>query len=157
MMLANGLSGREICRQFGLSGSSLGRHRHNCLGLPTGSAVKQQAAQAQFALASLPSIDEVGGAYSNIGTRIDAISARAEREGSLAVALMGLKELRSTTDSMARLAGHIGTGTQLNVQTNVSVDVGAIVQGLAAAIMAAPAPEKAVERLSALVDAEDPR
>ena len=72
-------------------------------------AVKRTG-KAFMALACLPSADEVGAAYSSIGVRIDAIAAKAEREGSLAVALMGLKELRQTVTAQAQLAGHVGSG-----------------------------------------------
>ena len=69
----------------------------------------RRTGRAFAALASLPSADEVGAAYSSIGARIDAIAAKAESDGSLAVALMGLKELRATVTAQAQLAGHVGT------------------------------------------------
>jgi hypothetical protein len=86
------------------------------------------------ALASLPSADEVGAAYSSIAARIDAIAARAEKEGSLAVALMGLKELRSTVTAPAHLAGHVGSGATVQVNTQANVHINAAVRELIAAI-----------------------
>ena len=38
--------------------------------------------------------------------RIDVIATKAEHQGSLAIALMGLKELRATVTAQAALAGH---------------------------------------------------
>ena len=64
-------------------------------------------------------------AYASITSRIDAIAAKAEQEGSLAIALMGLKELRSTVTAQAQLAGHVGSGAQVQVNTQVNVDLGA--------------------------------
>ena len=63
-----------------------------------------------------------------------SVAAKAEQEGSLAVALMGLKELRSTVTAQAQLAGHIGAGAQVQVNTQVNVDLGAAVRELIAAI-----------------------
>ena len=105
------------------------RHRQH-LGAPNSATVAATKGAAFAALAALPSREEAGTALSRIGTRIDAIAERAESAGSLAVALMGLKELRSTVEAQARLAGHIGGGATIAVQTNVSFDLGAAVKEL---------------------------
>jgi hypothetical protein len=90
-----GLSDVAIAKRYGLSQSATQRHRQH-IGAPNSTVISERKSTAFLALASLPSLEEVGAAYSSIGTRIDTIAAKAETEGSLAVALMGLKELRST-------------------------------------------------------------
>jgi hypothetical protein len=91
-------------------------------------------------LAALPTREEAGSALSSIGARIDAIAARAEAEGSLAVALMGLKELRSTVLGQAQLAGHVGSGAQVQVNTQVNIDLGSAVKEIVAALRSPPDP-----------------
>ena len=68
----------------------------------------------------------------------DAIAAKAEQEGSLAIALMGLKELRSTVTAQAHLAGHVGSSVSVQVNTEVNVDMNAAVREILAAIQPAP-------------------
>ena len=55
---------------------------------------------------------------------------------------MGLKELRSTVEAQARLAGHIGGGATIAVQTNVNVDLGAAARELISALR--PHPDAAI-------------
>jgi hypothetical protein len=107
--MANGVTDVAIAERYGLARSSVQRHRQH-VGARSSIAATERKGAAFTALASLPSADEVGAAYSSIAARIDAITARAEKEGSLAVALVGLKELRSTVTAQAHLAGHIGGG-----------------------------------------------
>jgi hypothetical protein len=136
--IVNGITDKEISRRYSVSKSSVQRHRQH-LGSPNSAAVAERKSAAFTALAALPSADEVGQAYSSIATRIDAIAAKAEEEGSLAVALMGLKELRSTVTAQAHLAGHVGSGQPVQVNTQVNVDIGAAVKELIAAIQSKPA------------------
>ena len=135
--IANGVTDKEISRRYSLSKSSVQRHRQH-LGAPNSATVVATKGAAFAALAALPTREEAGSALSGIGARIDAIAEKAESAGSLAVALMGLKELRSTVEAQARLAGHIGGGATIAVQTNVSFDLGAAVKELIAAIGAEP-------------------
>jgi hypothetical protein len=122
--------------------------------------------KAFMALACLPSADELNQAYASITSRIDAIAAKAESEGSLAVALMGLKELRPTVTAQAQFAGHVGSASTVQV----NVDLGAAVREIIAALRLPPdaaiPPELAVHlrdadgtaealaRLEAVVDGE---
>ncbi|HZZ26151.1 MAG TPA: hypothetical protein VFE60_27960 [Roseiarcus sp.] len=103
-------------------------------------AAAERKSAAFQALASLPSAAEVNQAYASITSRIDAIAGKAEAEGSLAVALMGLRELRVTVESQARLAGHIGSGAQVQVNTQVNIDTAAVVRELIAALKPPPDP-----------------
>ena len=167
--MANGVSDVAIAKRYGLARSSVQRHRTH-VGAPNSTAASERKSAAFQALASLPSAAEVGTAYSTIGARIDAIAAKAEQQDSLAIALMGLKELRATVTAQAQLAGHIGSGAQVQVNTQVNLDLGAAVRELIAAIRprpdtsippelavhlegAPPAPE-ALKRLEALIDAD---
>src|SRR6516165_11550157 len=100
--MANGVTDVTIAERYGLARSSVQRHRQH-MGTPNSITATERKGAAFQALASLPSANEVGAAYSSIAARIDAIAARAENEGSLAVALMGLKELRSTVTAHAHL------------------------------------------------------
>ena len=124
--MANGVSDVAIAKKYGLARSSVQRHHMHLVGNRMAAAGRRRSA-AFMALACLPSADEVGAAYSSIGARIDAIAAKAEREGSLAVALVGLRELRQTVTAQAQLAGHVGSGSAVQVNTQVNVDLGAAV------------------------------
>ncbi len=151
--LANGVNAVQIAKRYGLARSSVQRHRqHVGTGRPPEPSppraslnsvdAARRTGRAFQALASLPSLDEVGAAYSSIGARIDAIAEKAERDGSLAVALMGLKELRATVTAQAQLAGHIGSGAQVQVNTQVNVDLSSAVKEIIAALR--PPPDKAI-------------
>jgi hypothetical protein len=146
--MANGVTDVAIAERYGLARSSVQRHRQHS-GAPSSIAAAERKSAAFTALASLPSADEVGAAYSSIAARIDDIAAKAEKEGSLSIALLGLRELRSTVTAQAALAGHIGSGAHLQVNTQVNVDLGAAVRELIAAIR----PDvDALSRLEAIVD-----
>ena len=129
--LAGGEPLTHIAHDYGLSLSSLYRHRTNCLHLASCNEIKKDAARGSAAVALLPSKEMLGGAYRDLGERIDRIVAQAEQEGSLRVALSGLASVRQTLDSLARLAGHVGTA-QVNVavQTNVNVEITQIAERL---------------------------
>ncbi len=151
---ANGVTEREIARRYSLSKSSIQRHRQHSK-TPSSPAIHERKAAAFAALAALPSREEAGAALTHIGSRIDAIAEKAEKEGSLTVALMGLKELRNTVETQARLAGHIGTGAQIQVNTQVNLDLGAAVKELLAALQPGKTNgSDALDRLEAIVDGE---
>jgi hypothetical protein len=154
--MAKGVSDVAIAKKYGLARSSVQRHHMHLVGnrMATARQTKEpprslnsmeaakRTGKAFMALACLPSADEVNQAYASITSRIDAIAAKAEQEGSLAVALMGLKELRSTVTAQAQLAGHVGSGAQVQVNTQVNVDVGAAVKEIIAALR--PPPDAAI-------------
>jgi hypothetical protein len=140
---SNGATDIEIAGRYGLSRSAVQRHRQH-MGAPGSATVSERKAQAFAALATLPTPDEVNGAYASIAARIDTIATKAESENSLAVALMGLRELRSTVTAQATLAGHIGGGATVAVQTNVNIDMGAAVKELIAAVMPKPVHDPAI-------------
>jgi hypothetical protein len=94
-----------VAHDYGLNGSSLHRHRTNCLKLASSNAIKKEAAQGTAAAALLPSKETLGGAYLDLCNRIDQIVAQAQQEGSLSTAIHGLNSIRHTLDSLARLAG----------------------------------------------------
>lgn len=141
--IADGANDVAIAKRYRLGRSALQRHRQH-VGAPNSIAAAERKSAAFQALASLPSLDEVGGAYSAIGARIDSIAARAESEGSLAVALVGLRELRQTVTAQAQLAGHIGSGQAVQVNTQVNIDAAAVVRELIAALK--PSPDPAIPR-----------
>jgi hypothetical protein len=130
--LAAGEPSAQVARDYEVNASSLHRHRTNCLKLGSSNAIMKETARGSAAVALLPSRETLSGAYFELRARIDHIVAQAEQEGSLAVALSGLNSIRHTLDSLARLAGHIGAGTQVNVavQTNVNVEVTTIAERL---------------------------
>src|SRR3984957_14316678 len=149
--LANGVNAVQIAKRYGLARSPGQRPpQHVGAGRPPEPSpprvplnsvdAARRTGRAFQALASLPSLEEVGAAYSSIGARIDAIAEKAERDGSLAVALMGLKELRSTVTAQAQLAGHVGSGAPVQVHTQVNVDMGAPVKEFIAALRPRPDP-----------------
>jgi hypothetical protein len=137
--LANGVSDVAIGKRYSLSRAAVQRHRQHG-GVPSSTAVAEHKSKAFVALASLPSVEEVNGAYASIAGRIDVIAAKAEAEKSLAVALMGLRELRSTVTAQAQLAGHIGSNASVQVNTQVNVDMSAAVKELIQTLVAKPDP-----------------
>lgn len=102
--LAAGEPSTHVARDYGLTPSSLYRHRANCLKLGSSNAIKKDAARGTAAMALLPSKETLSGAYFDLRERIDQIVTQAERQGSLAVAISGLNSVRQTLDSLARLA-----------------------------------------------------
>jgi hypothetical protein len=137
--IANGMTNVSIAHRYDLPPRFVERHRQHTGSLSSAAAARRNG-QAFQALALLPSAAEVNQAYASITSRIDAIATKAETEGSLAVALMGLRELRSTVTAQAQLAGHVGSAAQVQVNTQVNVDLGAAVKELIAAIRPRPDP-----------------
>jgi len=122
--LAAGDPATQIAHDYDLSGSSVTRHRKNCLGLASSNQIKKEAARGSAAVALLPSKEMISGAYLDLRARIDEIVDQAQRQNSLNVAISGLNSVRQTLDSLARLAGHLQpASTQVNVavQTNVNI------------------------------------
>ena len=130
--LAAGEPLARIAPDYGLTTSSLYRHRTNCVKLALSNAIAKEAARGTAALALLPTKETLSGAYFELRDRIDQIARQAEQQGSLRVALSGLNSIRQTLDSLARLAGHDGAEVNVAVQANVHVDVGQIVERLIA-------------------------
>ena len=123
----------QLARDYGLSVSSVHRHRANCLKLPSANEIKKEAARGSAAIALLPSKEHVGADYDELRLRIDDIVEEARKQGSLNIAISGLNSIRQTLDSIARLAGHLQpAGTQVNVavQTNVNVSAAQIAERL---------------------------
>jgi hypothetical protein len=135
--LGNGVTDVGVAQRYGLSRTAVQRHRKHARTPPSHALIKRQR-QAFAALAALPSREEVGAAYGAIGERIDAIAAKAESEGSLAVALMGLKELRTTLRAQAEIAGHVGGGStvQVAVKNEVNIDMGSAIKEIVAILLA---------------------
>ena len=126
--LAAGEPLARVAPDYGLTTSSLYRHRTNCLKLASSNAIAKEAARGTAALALLPSKETLSGAYFELRDRIDQIARQAEQQGSLKVALAGLNSIRQTLDSLARLAGHDGADVNVAVQANVKVDLSRIVE-----------------------------
>jgi hypothetical protein len=129
--LAAGDPATQIAHDFGLSASSVNRHRNNCLGLASSNQIKKEAARGTAAVTLLPSKESLSGAYTDLCARIDEIVAQAQAQKSFNVAISGLNSIRQTLDSLARLGGHLqSAGTQVNVaiQTNVNVSAAQIAE-----------------------------
>ena len=126
--LAAGEPLARVAPDYGLTTSSLYRHRTNCLKLASSNAIAKEAARGTAALALLPSKETLSGAYFELRDRIDQIARQAEQQGSLRVALSGLNSIRQTLDSLARLAGHDRADVTVAVQANVTVDLSRIVE-----------------------------
>jgi hypothetical protein len=126
--LAAGEPTARIAQAYGLTQSSIYRHRINCLKLASANAITKEAARGTAAMALLPSKETLSSAYLELRDRIDQIARQAEQQGSLRVALSGLNSIRQTLDSLARLAGHDGPDVNVAVQTNVNVDLSRVVE-----------------------------
>jgi hypothetical protein len=121
--LAAGEPGNQIAQDYGITPSSLHRHRSNCLRLASSSTIMKETARGTAAVACLPSKDELGEAYADLKARIDQIVRHAETEGSLKVALSGLNSIRQTLDSLSRLAGHDKDQTHVNVAVHADINL----------------------------------
>jgi hypothetical protein len=126
--LAAGEPTARIAQAYGLTQSSIYRHRTNCLKLASSNAITKEAARGTAAMALLPSKETLSGAYLELRDRIDQIARQAEQQGSLRVALAGLNSIRQTLDSLARLAGHDEPDVNVAVQANVNVDLSRVVE-----------------------------
>jgi hypothetical protein len=102
--LAGGEPLTHLAKDYGLTQSSLYRHRVNCLKLASSNAIKKEAARGSAAVALLPTAATLAEWYRELLERIDQIVMRAEQEGSLRIALSGLTSLRQTFESLGRLA-----------------------------------------------------
>ena len=127
-----GAGNNQIAQDYGISPSSLYRHRANCLGLASSNAIMKETARGTAAVACLPSKDDLNRSYFDLLDQIDEIVAQAKAKGSLQIALSGLNSIRQTLDSQSRLSGFDRQGTQINVavQTNVTVEVRAVAERL---------------------------
>jgi hypothetical protein len=126
--LATGEPLARVAPDYGLTTSSLYRHRTNCLKLASSNTIAKEAARGTAALALLPTKETLSGAYFELRDRIDQIARQAEQQGSLKVALAGLNSIRQTLDSLARLAGPDGPDVNVAVPANVKVDLSRIVE-----------------------------
>src|SRR5262245_14910034 len=124
--LATGEPSTRIAHDYGLSGSSVHRHRKNCLKLGSSNQIRKDTARGSAAVALLPSKESLGSAYTDLQARIDEIVTEAQRQGSLNIAISGLNSIRQTLESIARLTGHLQpAGTQVNVAVQTNVNAGA--------------------------------
>ena len=123
----------EIARLHGSSKSAIYRHIGKCLGIPppiSGSPIPANgpmAAKAFSAFAVLPSRDELGAGLAMVTSRIDAIVRQCESNGSAALAISGLKEIRATLMAQAQLAGYVNPGTGSQAITDnivISINLG---------------------------------
>jgi DNA-binding transcriptional ArsR family regulator len=101
--LAAGEPVAQLARDYELSASSLQRHRVNCLGLASSSAIKKEAARGTAAVALLPSKENLSSAYAALQVRIDEIVAQAQQQGSLSVAVSGLNSIRAKSRHLSAL------------------------------------------------------
>jgi hypothetical protein len=104
--LSTGEPARAVARAYGVASSNVQRHRRTCAGIAPQATVARLATRANVALASLPTREELGGAYQALTGRIDEIVIAAKAQGSLAIAIQGLNSLRQNLDSLSRIAGH---------------------------------------------------
>jgi hypothetical protein len=136
---------RQISAEFGVAKSTLGSHRLKCMGLapverpppkpkPEKPNREDITAPSRLAgiLSQLPSREEIGDRLGSIVDRLEEISAECHEGGSMALSITSLDKMRASLDSLARLAGHIGTNsTQVNVGVQVSVSANDIAAALA--------------------------
>jgi hypothetical protein len=128
---------RTVAAQCGVNKSTLSNHRARCMGLgpvPTKQMREEAAAPSRLAavLHQLPSADDLGGILNACIARLDTIVTRCETSGADAIAISGIDGIRKQVGDLARLAGHVGTGSQnVNVAVAVSITADQVVAGLA--------------------------
>jgi hypothetical protein len=152
--LAAGEPIARVAQAYGLTASSVYRHRTNCLKLASSNAITKEAARGTAALALLPSKDTLSGAYFELRDRIDQIARQAEQQGSLKIALAGLNSIRQTLHSLARLAAHDGAEAHVAVQSTARVDLSQIIERVIGAFDAEPAIKARVAQALLDLDAE---
>ena len=72
--LAAGEPVARVAQAYGLTQSSVHRHRTNCLKLASSNAIAKEAARGTAALALLPTKETLSGAYFELRDRIDQIA-----------------------------------------------------------------------------------
>ena len=77
--LAAGEPGNQIAHEYDLNGSSLHRHRSNCLGLPSSNAIMKEVSRGTAAVACLPSKDDLSTAYFQLRGQIDQIVRQSSK------------------------------------------------------------------------------
>src|SRR5207237_8269651 len=80
--LAAGEPGNQIAHDYDLNPSSLHRHRSNCLGLSSSSAIMKEVSRGTAAIVCLPGKDDLSTAYFQLRTQIDQIVQDARQQGS---------------------------------------------------------------------------
>lgn len=138
MLLDGSTSLRDITTKYGIPKTTLHRHRVKCQGwMPTpdhqvriqreNERRELMAAPSRLAAveAALPNKNELGDILGSCISRLDVIVARCEENGADAIAISGIDAIRKQVGDLARIAGHIGTGSQTNVNVGVSVSVSA--------------------------------
>ena len=79
--LAAGEPLARVAPDYGLTTSSLYRHRTNCLKLASSNAIAKEAARGTAALTLLPSKETLSAAYFELRDRIDQICATSRATG----------------------------------------------------------------------------
>src|SRR6516165_8267881 len=153
--LAAGEPNNQIAKDYGITPSSLYRHRANCLGLASSNAIMKETARGTAAVACLPSKEDLNRSYFDLRDQIDEIVAQARDKGSLQIALSGPNPIRHTLDSLSPLSGFDRQGTQVNVavQTNVNIELAALAERIIEKFDAEPELKARIAR--ALVEVDD--
>ena len=126
--LVQGVPLRTVAAENGLTLAALGRHRLKCSALPPQKVVRaerKEVERAREVLENLPSKEHLGGLLVSFMDRLDSIAAACEAEGSNALAISAIDKLRLNVESLARLAGHAGSGADRSVHVNVGVAISA--------------------------------
>jgi hypothetical protein len=143
--MLSGMSLRQVSEKYGYTRSTLHNHKLRCQGIPASKGMprphtpetdalarqkrKDLAAPSRIAAleAALPTREELGASLEDVIYRLDRIISKHEQDdGTDAIALKGLGEMRSTIDALAKLAGHVGAGsTDRSVHVNVGVAISA--------------------------------
>jgi len=106
--LVEGGTSRAVAQRFGLSKSSVNRHRTNDLGRRLKAAAKERGAAPGDHL-----LDEM----ENLNKAALKILTKAQKAGDQTVALGAIREARQTLMDQARLLGQLGPagGTTINI------------------------------------------
>jgi hypothetical protein len=96
-LLVSGRSMRSIAVQYGLSSTSLGRHRNNGH-VPAAIMVAEQDDREAHAI-------DLAGRVEYLWRKASAILEQAEADGRATIALSAVRELRATVELLARLSG----------------------------------------------------
>jgi len=109
--LVNGVSLRDIARQWSVSKDAVARHKKDHL--PANLTKAKEAHEVVQA-------NDLLGQTQDLLTRARGILDTAERAGNLPTALRAIKEARGTLELLGKLQGELRDGTTVNILVNPS-------------------------------------
>lgn len=124
--LAQGTATRTLAAEYGLSKSSVAKHKIDCAGVVSPTLEeRREPSRATVHSARLPDRDQLGEMLLGLHARLDAIATRCEDEGASALSISAIDKMRLQLADVASLQGFSRGGSDRSVHVNVGVNVSA--------------------------------